>query len=121
MSTQRIPATLATALLAAEGGDFQSLRAAASKLPPGDSSGEGGFEMARPRLVGEVRGSRAGIWGGNDGKALLQNFKNGKDSSAPSPSGKLDNGESAQEEVDGFEGRFRFSIPQPQPRPKLDI
>ncbi|MDL1871809.1 hypothetical protein FBR05_06355 [Deltaproteobacteria bacterium PRO3] len=119
MSTQRIPAPFATALLAAEGGDFQSLRAAASQLPQAVSSADSGFETARPRLVGEIRSTRAGIWGGNDGKALLQNFKNGKDSSAPA--GKLDNGESGQEEVDGFEGRFRFSVPQPQPRPKLDI
>jgi len=119
MSTQRIPAPLATALLAAEGGDFQALRAATPKPTDGSAAGGSRFEGARPRLVGEIRSTRAGIWGGNDGKALFQNFKNGNDS--PAPAGKLDNGESGQEEVDGFEGRFRFSVPQPQPRPKLDI
>lgn len=116
MSTQRIPAPLATALLAAEGGDFQALRAATPRPTEGPAAGGSRFEGARPRLVGEIRSTRSGLWGGNDGKALLENFKNGK-----TPSEKLDNGESGQGAVDAYEGRFRFSIPQPQPRTKLEI
>lgn len=116
MSTQRIPAPLATALLAADGGDYGALRTCSAEGGTIPSAGESRFEGARPCLVGEIRSTRSGLWGGNDGKALLENFKNGKTSSE-----RLDNGESGQEHVDAYEERFRFSIPQPQPRSKLEI
>lgn len=116
MSTQRIPASLAKALLAAERGDLQALRAT-DPNPTARPAAEGSrFQAAPSRLVADIRSTRSGIWGGNDGKALLENFKNGK-----IPSERLDNGAAGQEEIDGFEGRFRFSVPQPQPKSKLEI
>lgn len=119
MSTQRIPAPLATALIAAEAGDLHAFRAADGKEPSAPADEASHYAAARPLLVTDIRSARTGLWGGNNGKALLQDFKNTKASSTPS--NRLDNGEAAQETLDGFEGRFRFSVPQPQPRPKLDI
>lgn len=119
MSTERIPPALATDLLAVDSGDFAALRAH-SKTPQEGPPTEGRrFEAARPRRVGEIRNTRGGIWGGNDSKTLFDSFLNRNLSSVPKE--LLDNGEAGQGNLDGFEGRFRFSIPEPQPKKKLDI